>query len=271
MYALRDVTATVESIPLITSSIMSKKLAEGIDSLVLDVKVGSGAFMKTLDGARDLALKMVQVGKLYGKKVTAYLTDMNQPLGTEIGNLREVVEAAEILKGERISVDILELTTTLSAEMISLCTGENISFAERKVKDALDSGNGYEKFCEMVSAQGGRLSAIEKPAKTRKSKYIREIKSSGCGFVASIDTYKVGMSAVRLGAGRMKVGDKIDPLAGITILKKVGDRVSTGDVIGLVYTNDLSSARSAVQEIGGSYGFSDVEPAKSSLILERIG
>ena len=146
LYALRDVTATVESIPLITSSIMSKKLAEGIDALVLDVKVGSGAFMKDIDGARELAQKMVHVGKLYGKKVAAYLTDMNQPLGREVGNWNEVVEAVRILRGESDVDDVIKLTTKLTAEMISLCTGENVTAAEKRVTKAVSIGGGVRKI-----------------------------------------------------------------------------------------------------------------------------
>ena len=271
LYALRDVTATVESIPLITSSIMSKKLAEGIDALVLDVKVGNGAFMRSAADARALARKMVHVGKLYGKKVAAYLTDMSQPLGKEVGNWNEVVEAIKVLRGESDVDDVIELTTKLTAEMISLCTGENLSVTERQVKKGIQSGAGYEKFLEMVHAQGGDVKLVEYLSKYKKPKIVREVKPTESGYVASIDTFKVGMAAVKLGAGRMKVGDKIDPVVGITILKKIGDKVSNGDVIAVVQANEVERANSAKKEILSAYGFSGKKQSKPELIKERIG
>jgi pyrimidine-nucleoside phosphorylase len=270
LYALRDVTATVESIPLITSSIMSKKLAEGIDALVLDVKVGSGAFMKNADDARALAQKMVHVGKLYGKKTSAYLTDMSQPLGTEVGNWNEVVETIKILRGESNVCDVVELTTRLTAEMISLCTGDSLSAAEKKVSKAIESGAGFEKFCEMVQAQGCDMKVVENPSKHKKAKVVREVKSPESGYISAIDTFRVGMAAVKLGAGRLKVGDKIDPLVGISILRKVGEKVSRGDVFGIVHANDEARAKSAVEEIKSAYEFSGLKPNKAELIIERI-
>ncbi|MCL5268708.1 MAG: thymidine phosphorylase [Bacteroidetes bacterium] len=270
LYALRDVTGTVESIPLITSSIMSKKLAEGIDVLVLDVKVGNGAFMKDLTQARSLAKKMVQVGKLYGKKVAAYLTDMSQPLGSEVGNWNEVVESVKMLRGESDADDIVELTTRLTAEMVSLCSGETRAVASQRVKKAIESGAGYEKFLEMVKAQGGDLNVVENPAKYRKPRKVVEVKSPEGGYVASVDTFKIGMAAVKLGAGRENVEDKIDPVVGITILKKIGERVSAGDVIAIVHANDEERAKSAKVEIEGAYSFSRRKCSRPELIKERI-
>jgi pyrimidine-nucleoside phosphorylase len=271
LYALRDVTATVESIPLITSSIMSKKLAEGIDALVLDVKVGSGAFMKDLDSARALAKKMVHVGKLYGKKVAAYLTDMNQPLGNEVGNWNEVVEAISILRGESTVNDVAELTTKLTSEMISLCTGENQDVAEHRVSKAIESAAGYEKFCEMVRAQGGDVRYVENPSRHRKAKFIREVKARDTGYVSSIDTFKIGMAAVKLGAGRREVSDRIDPVVGITVLKKIGEKVSRGDTLAVVHANKDSWSKSAVGEVRSAYQFSSEKPEKPQLVKERIG
>ncbi len=271
LYALRDVTATVESIPLIASSIMSKKLAEGIDALVLDVKIGNGAFIRNADAARDLGKKMVHIGKLYGKKVAAYLTEMSQPLGREVGNWIEVVEALELLRGESEIYDVIKLTTTLTAEMISLCTGENFSAAEERVKRAIDSGAGYTKFIEMVHAQGGNVKIVENPSKYKKPKFIREVKSLKSGYVSSIDTFKIGMAAVKLGAGRLKIGDKIDPVVGISILKKIGDKVSSRDIISIVYANDDARSKSAAEEIKSAYELSDVKPKKPELIRDRIG
>ncbi len=270
LYALRDVTATVESIPLITSSIMSKKLAEGIDALVLDVKVGSGAFMKDVGGARELAQKMVHVGNLYGKKVAAYLTDMNQPLGREVGNWNEVVESVRILRGESDVSDVIKLTIKLTSEMISLCTGENATAAEKRVTKAVSSGAGYEKFLAMVQAQGGNVKIIENPSKYKKAKFIREVKSLKSGYVSSIDTFKIGMAAVKLGAGRLKVGDKVDPVVGISMLKKFADKVSSGDIIAVVHANDEARSKLAAEEIKLAYQYSDMMAVKPELIMERI-
>ncbi len=273
LYALRDVTATVESIPLITSSIMSKKLAEGIDALVLDVKVGSGAFMREIDDARVLARKMAHVGKLFGKKVTAYLTDMSQPLGREIGNWNEVVESIAVLRGESDADDLIKLTVRLTAEMILLGKineGETLSSAENRVKNAIESGAGYEKFLEMVRAQGGDTKIVENPAKLRKPKIARELKSTERGYVSSIDAFKIGMTAVKLGAGRLKVGDNVDHAVGITLLKKIGDKVSRGDVIAVIRANEEQRAKSAKEEILSAYKFSASKPDKPDLIKERL-
>lgn len=270
LYALRDVTATVESIPLITSSIMSKKLAEGIDALVLDVKVGSGAFMRKVTDARKLAKKMVKVGKLHGKKVTAYLTDMNQPLGREVGNWNEVVESLRVLRGESDATDVVELTKHLTAEMISLCTGESMSSALKRVAAAIESGAGYEKFLEMVRAQGGDTFVVENPERYRQPAVIREVKVIESGYVASIDTFGIGMAVVKLGGGRVKVTDRVDPVVGITILRKTGDRISRGDTIAIVRANDADRAETAEDQIRSSYLFSSKRPNAKKLIKERI-
>lgn len=270
IYALRDVTGTVESIPLITSSIMSKKLAEGIDVLVLDVKVGNGAFMKDQERARALAKKMVKVGKLYRKKVAAYLTDMSQPLGREVGNWSEVVESLKVLRGESDAEDVIELTTTLTAEMISLCSGDTLAAAEKKVRRAIESGSGYEKFLEMVREQGGNVKVVENPSRYRNPKRIFEVKASDSGYVCSIDTFRIGMASVKLGAGRARVGDNVDPIAGITVLKKVGQKVSRGEPIAVIHANDESRGRAAKVEIAAAYEFSGEKRNKPKLVKERI-
>ena len=270
LYALRDVTATVESIPLITSSIMSKKLSEGIDALVLDVKVGNGAFMKKITDARKLAKKMVKVGRLYGKKVTAYLTDMSQPLGRDIGNWDEVVESIMVLRGESKSADIIELTKHLTAEMVSLCTDESLTSAQKRVEKAITSGAGYEKFLEMVRAQGGDLKVVETPGSYPKPRFVLEAKSARNGYVSKIDTFGVGMANVKLGGGRAKVGDKVDPVVGITVMKKVGEKVSAGDVLAVVRGNDAMRAKAAVEQVMSSYVLSTRKPVGSKLIKERI-
>lgn len=270
MYALRDVTATVESIPLITSSIMSKKLAEGIDTLVLDVKVGSGAFMKKTADARRLARKMVKVGKLYGKKVTAYLTDMSQPLGREVGNWDEVVESIKVLRGESDVQDVVELSKRLTAEMISLSTGESIASAERRVTGAISSGTGYEKFLEMVRAQGGDPKVVEDTDRYAKPKSVIEVKADVSGYVKAIDTFGVGMACVKLGGGRARVDDTVDPVVGMSILAKIGDKVSPGDVLALVRGNDPDRTKSAAEQVRSSYKFSAKRPLREKLIRERI-
>ncbi len=270
MYALRDVTATVESIPLITASIMSKKLAEGIDSLVLDVKVGNGAFMKSLDEARELANKMVRVGRSYGKKVTAYLTDMNQPLGREIGNWNEVVESVKVLRGESDAGDLVHLSTVLTAEMISLCSGEALSTAEAMVRKAIESGAGYEKFLDMVRAQNGDVAAIKNPSQYRSAKVSLDVKSNESGFVTSMDTFKIGMASVKLGAGRLKLHDKIDPTAGISLLKKIGDNVSAGEEIAIIHASDRDRAADAAKDILSSYNLGTDRPSAPQLVRERI-
>ncbi|MGB9591199.1 MAG: thymidine phosphorylase, partial [Candidatus Kryptoniota bacterium] len=270
LYALRDVTATVESIPLITASIMSKKIAEGIDALVLDVKVGNGAFMKNPDDARNLARKMVEVGKMFGKKVTAFLTDMNQPLGNEIGNWREIVESVKVLRSECNVEDVEELTVSLTSEVVRLCLGISPGEAEGIVRKKLKDGSGYEKFREMVAAQGGDVSFIDNLQKYPEPKVILEIKGKETGYVGFINAYRIGMAAVKLGAGRLKLTDSIDPVAGIRIEKKVGDFLRAGDVIAFIYGNDEKRSRAAYAEVEASFEISSEKPHKANLILERI-
>ncbi len=270
LYALRDVTATVESIPLITSSIMSKKLAEGIDALVLDVKVGNGAFMKTVSEAKALAKKMVKVGKLYGKQVVAYLTDMNQPLGHEAGNWREVVESIRVLRGESDAHDVIELSKTLTAEMVSLCSGDSMKKSMERVTQALSNGAAYEKFIEMVKAQGGDSSFIENPEKYPPARFTFEVPARQSGYVHAIDSFGVGMAVVKLGGGRRKVSDVVDPVVGVTVVSKIGEKVSTGDVLALVHANDKDAAGLAVEEVAGAYKFSGAKPKAANLIKERI-
>ncbi len=270
LYALRDVTATVESIPLITSSIMSKKLAEGIDALVLDVKVGNGAFMKTVSEAKALAKKMVKVGKLYGKQVVAYLTDMNQPLGHEAGNWREVVESIRVLRGESDAHDVIELSKTLTAEMVSLCSGDSMKKSMERVTQALSNGAAYEKFIEMVKAQGGDSSFIENPEKYPPARFTFEVPARQSGYVHAIDSFGVGMAVVKLGGGRRKVSDVVDPVVGVTVVSKIGEKVSTGDVLALVHANDKDAAGLAVEGVAGAYKFSGAKPKAANLIKERI-
>ena len=243
IYALRDVTATVESIPLITGSIMSKKLAEGIDALVLDVKTGSGAFMKSLKDAETLAKSLINTAKAFNKKVVAYITDMNQPLGYNIGNWLEVLESVDILKGKDIPY-LTELCLHLAGTMIYL--GDKASSVKDGItiaKQLIDNGKAYQKFLELVKLQGGDINFIEKPNKYPKAKYSVKVKFNSYGYVKAIDTYELGMASLLLGAGRLKKEDIIDPKAGIIFTPKIGDFLKEGDEIA-----ELFSSRKITEE-----------------------
>lgn len=246
MYALRDVTATVESIPLIAGSIMSKKLAEGIDALVLDVKTGRGAFMKDYDQAVELAQTLVRIGNDFGKKTVGFITNMNQPLGHAIGNWMEVVESVQCLHGEDIR-DLMEVTYVLAGAMVMLGGKANtIDEGLNLCKETIRNGKAYKKFLELVQRQGGDISYIENLEKYSYPEYSFEIKSSRDGYVTSIDAFEIGMAALELGAGRVKVNDAIDPKAGIVLKKKIGYSVQMGEPLAVLYTDSeekLSSAK----------------------------
>jgi len=229
LYALRDVTATVESIPLIAGSIMSKKLAEGIDALVLDVKVGSGAFMKTLEDARRLATTLAGIGHGMGKRVSALLTDMSQPLGRAVGNALEVRESIELLRGGG-PADARALTVELGAEML-LLGGVAATLAEARgaIEAAIADGRGLERFRRVVAAQGGDPAVVDDPSRLPSSTMLRDVLAPSAGVVETIDTEGVGLAAMALGAGRARVEDRIDPAAGIVVHKKLGDRVERGE------------------------------------------
>jgi pyrimidine-nucleoside phosphorylase/thymidine phosphorylase len=229
LYALRDVTATVESIPLIAGSIMSKKLAEGIDALVLDVKVGSGAFMKTLEDARRLATTLAGIGRGMGKRVSALLTDMSQPLGRAVGNALEVRESIELLRGGG-PADVRALTVELGAEML-LLGGVAASLAEARgaIEAAIADGRGLDRFRRVVAAQGGDPAVVDDPSRLPSSTVLRDVLAPSAGVVEAIDTEGVGLAAMVLGAGRARVEDRIDPAAGIVVHKKLGDRVERGE------------------------------------------
>lgn len=235
LYALRDVTSTVESIPLITSSILSKKLAEGIDALVLDVKVGRGAFMKTEEQARALATSLVRVGTAAGVKVRALITDMDQPLGTTIGNALEVRESIEILRGHG-PADTTELTMALGAEMLVLGgVAQDTTEARAQLGNAVRSGAGLAKFRAIVEAQHGDPSVIDNPDKLPTTEHKSAVLARAQGVITDIDPYALGTSAMRLGAGRAKAEDRVDHAVGIVLAKKVGDSVERGEPIAYVH------------------------------------
>lgn len=243
MYALRDVTGTVESIPLIAGSIMSKKLAEGIDALVLDVKTGDGAFMQKYEDTMALAKALVAIGTRAGKHIVAFLTEMDQPLGFAIGNWVEVLESVECLRGKNIP-DLMEVTYVLGGAMVWL-GGKAPSIEEgmKQCRSAIWSGEAYRKFLEIVRRQGGDTGYLEQPERYRKPRHRVDLLSTQDGYVESFATRTIGVLATELGAGRQKADDGIDPTAGIVLRKKTGDRVSSGEVIA-----EITADRDAVVE-----------------------
>ncbi|MBX2992537.1 MAG: thymidine phosphorylase [Bacteroidetes bacterium] len=256
MYALRDVTATVESIPLIAGSIMSKKLAEGIDALVLDVKTGNGAFMQRYDDSVKLAEALVSIGNSMGKKTIGFITDMNQPLGCNIGNWVEVLESVECLKGKNVP-DLMEVTFVLGGAMLWLGKkADSIDEGIEKCKSAISSGKAYDKFLELVQRQGGDVSYLETPESYPRAAHGREVRSKRGGYITGFATMDIGLLAIELGAGRTKLDDVIDPKAGIVLTKKAGDKVEEGDLLATFWTDksnvlDVAAVRlSAMIEIG---------------------
>ena len=252
LYALRDVTATVESIPLIASSIMSKKLAEGIDALVLDQKVGAGAFMKRIEDARALARTIIGIGRAAGKRVTALITAMDQPIGRAVGNASEVEESIETLRG-RGPADTRELTVALGAEMLVLGGVAADSAAGRvRIEAVLDGGQALERFAQLIAAQGGDARVCEDTGRLPQARTRREVVATAAGVVEAIDAEAVGIAAMMLGAGRRTKEDRIDPAVGIDVLKKVGDRVVAGEPLALLRVNDTAQADAAAARYLGA-------------------
>jgi len=249
MYALRDVTGTVESIPLIAGSIMSKKLAEGIDALVLDVKTGRGAFMASESEAEELARTLIEVGEKFDKKTMGFLTDMNQPLGSAVGNWLEIRECIDCLHGEDVP-DLMEITYVLGGAML-LAGAKALSIEEgiSKCRGAIQSGKAWDKFEEMVRRQGGSMAFVENPDSYPKSAFNKEIKSAASGYIDNIDALEVGFIGIMLGAGRMKVEDSIDPKAGIIFRKKVGDSADPGDTLAVIHTDNKNILEQAAHRL----------------------
>ncbi len=244
LYALRDVTATVDSIPLIASSIMSKKLAAGAHTIVLDVKYGSGAFMKTPDDAESLAKEMVKIGNNCGRNTSAVITNMDRPLGNNIGNALEVIEAIDVLQGNGPQ-DLKEVCLVLATQIVSLSKNISKEDAKALVEETFSSGKAFSKFKEWIKAQGGNTAWIDNIGLFPKAEYSFNIIAENDGYIASMDAEKIGISAVILGAGRETKDDTIDMSAGIVLNKKTGDKISKGDVIATLYTNKESSVSSA--------------------------
>ncbi len=270
LYALRDVTATVDCIPLIASSIMSKKIAEGIDALVLDVKVGSGAFMKTLDDARTLARTMIGIGSEMGKTVVALLTDMDQPLGRTVGNALEVKEAVEMLRGEA-PADYTELTLALTAEMLVLGKrASSLDDARSRLAAAMKSGAAEKKLAEIVKSQGGDPAAIADLSRLPKAKQTIAITAERAGCVIGIDSEAIGLAAMLLGAGREKTSDVIDPGVGFVLEKKVGDPVSVGTTMVTAHVNDDRRFAEVTERVRRAYQIGPAAPPRKPLVLERL-
>jgi len=268
MYALRDVTATVESIPLITASIMSKKLAEGINGLVLDIKTGNGAFMIRRKDSIELAESLVMTAKSFDKKVIAFITDMNQPLGNYIGNWLEVYESVQVLLGN-IKNDLYSLSIKLAGAMIYLGKGANsLKDGEQIAKKQIENGKAFKKFLEIVELQGGNTDYINYPEKYPKPKYSKKLRSTNNGFIKEMNTYQIGMASLELGAGRRTKKDIIDHKAGIVIHKKIGDSVKKGELICELYSD--SKIKTTDEMLINSFQISKEKPKKLKLIKKII-
>ncbi len=266
LYALRDVTATVPSIPLIASSIMSKKLASGSDVIVLDVKIGEGAFMKTIEDARELSHIMVNIGKSFGKKVVAFITDMSQPLGFTVGNRLEVKEAIETLQGNG-PADLTELCIQIGSYMVhSGGITETLVDATKLIIEKLNNGEAYKKQMELIEAQGGKIDNIDTFINVKE---IIEVKSTETGYIKNIDALAIGIGAMKLGAGRETKEDPIDPDVGIILNKKVGDTVEKGEVLALLY-NNKDNIEEIIQEVFAAFKITKEVVERLPIIFEII-
>ncbi len=275
MYALRDVTATIECIPLIAGSIMSKKLAEGIDALVLDIKTGRGAFMQTHERSLELAKTLVSIGNGFGKETIGFITDMNQPLGVAIGNWLEVVEAIECLRGavgnNDASADLMEVTYVLSGAMVYLGKrAKSIRDGIEKCRKTIEDGSAYRKLLDLIRAQGGDAEAIESLERYPLPKFAMEVKTHERGYVNAIDAFELGLTSISLGAGREKIDDVIDKKAGILLKKKVGDAVDSGDSLAIFYTDHENVLASARERIARAFKISAIQPEHKPMILDIV-
>ncbi|MCT4604529.1 MAG: pyrimidine-nucleoside phosphorylase [Marinisporobacter sp.] len=268
-YALRDVTATVNSIPLIASSIMSKKIASGADAIVLDVKVGSGAFMKSVEQAKELARTMVDIGEALNRKTVAVITNMDQPLGHEVGNANEIREAIEVLSGKG-SEDETTVALTIASYMTILGGAfEDFDTAYKKLSEIIKSGKAIEKLKEMIRIQGGDDTVVDDPSKLPNAKYHIEVKAAESGYINAINAESIGIAAMLLGAGRKTKADMIDYAAGITINKKIGDPVDCGETLCILHTN-LEDNSQAEVTAKGAFGISKSKPEPVKHIYEII-
>lgn len=270
LYALRDVTATVESIPLIAGSIMSKKLAEGIDALVLDVKFGSGAFMKTSDEAAELAKTLVEIGEKFGKNTIAYLTNMEQPLGYAVGNWLEVKECIDCLKGDGPD-DVMEITHLLAGTMIYLGDkAETVEDGIEASKKSVNDGSAFQKWMDIVEEQGGDLSVIKEPKSHTSAEFREHVLSVKSGFITEMDAFAMGMISVGLGAGRKAKEDRVDPDAGFILHKKIGDRIEEGETFATLYTNKKETVHVAAKSMKDAISVKKKAPKPLNLITHCV-
>jgi pyrimidine-nucleoside phosphorylase len=269
LYSLRDVTATVNCIPLIASSIMSKKIAAGSDCILLDVKTGSGAFMKTVEDSIKLAQAMVEIGEHVGRRTVALITDMDRPLGDNIGNALEVQEVCSTLHGKGPN-DLTEVCLDLAANMLYLAGKGEIGECKKLARRQIDNGQGFEKFKEMVAAQGGDTAVLDDTEKFAKAAVEFPVPAEKDGFITAMDTEKCGIASVELGAGREKKGDPIDYSAGIILKKKTGDRVKKGEPIACFYAADAEKCKSAAHLFEGAVTIGATVPAAVPLIHARV-
>ena len=269
LYALRDVTATVDSIPLICSSIMSKKLATGADCILLDVKTGSGAFMKTIEEAVQLAELMVKVGKKAGKRCRAVITDMNEPLGNAVGNSLEIIEACEILAGKSKG-RLYELCISLATNMLELGGIGNYESCKKMAEKKIENGEALDKFGDIIEAQGGNRNIIKDYSLFKQPKYKYDIKSKSSGYISEINSEEIGMSALMTGAGRNSKEEHIDSSAGIILNSHVGDYVQKNNVIMTLYSSVVSDLTSAAQRAQNAIKFTIEKPNIKPVVLKTI-
>lgn len=269
LYALRDVTATVDSIPLIASSVMSKKIAAGADAIVLDVKCGSGAFMKTADDAIALAQAMVDIGEEVERTTIALVTDMDRPLGNKVGNSLEVIEAVEVLKNTA-PADISETCLELAANMLLLAGKGTLQECREFARRSIESGAAFEKLCQMVEAQGGDSSVLRDTTRFAQAPFSEQLLAPCDGYVFHMNTEQVGIAAAALGAGRETIEDSIDPAAGIDLARKTGAAVKAGDVLATLYSSDREKLREGAQLLLGAYDIRNEKPATIPHFLARV-
>ncbi len=270
LYSLRDVTATVESVPLITASILSKKVAEGAEALVFDVKSGPGAFMKTVADAERLASSLVKTGQAMGKRIVGVITDMTEPLGNKVGNFLEVEESIDCLRGSG-PADLMEVTLRLSAWMVVAAgISPDVASATKLCEDAVGSGKAWELFKRNVATQGGDVERMMSMYGTYRSKHARELRSPSAGFIQSIDAYKIGLAGVYLGVGRNKTSDPVSADVGFVFERRKGAAVKTGDLVATVYGKDEASLDAAWQLVSGALSVGAARPAVSPLVIKEI-
>lgn len=270
LYALRDSIACVDNKPLIASSIMSKKIAAGAEKIVLDVTVGSGAFMKTKEDAVAISKMMKDIGELANRETICVLTNMDEPVGKAVGNTLEIIETIKCLHGD-MPEDIKEIILGIGAQIIKLAgEGENLEENKAKILENISNGKAYNKFLELVENQGGDINYIENPSKFEKAKYIIPVYSNKTGYIEKLDAEKVGVTSVHLGAGRVKKEDGIDYAVGIWLEKKIGDQIKDGDILAYVHANDEEKGKQAVEDLKQAYNIVQNPVQMEKYILDII-